>query len=251
MPHSPLTTTLIQSTLLNALSNLLAQLLSQYKDDTKKHFTLNTLALLQFITYGILIVPINMAWQRWLEVTFPGFLIASTLTTSTTSSSQPPSSTTSLPLSVTISTPAAITGSTSSTSTTPPPNPGSDIEVIEVKEKLIPVTRTATWKPAAAQNTPGRRVLNFLMKFLLDQTAGGILNIVLFVVLINLLKGVSLGGCLELVKEDLKPIMIARLKYRPVVSTLMYTVIPLEKRVVFGSACGVVWGVYLSLYAAV
>lgn len=45
--------------------------------------------------------------------------------------------------------------------------------------------------------------------------------------------------------------MIARLKYRPVVSTLMYTVVPLDRRVVFASACGVIWGVYLSLYAGV
>jgi hypothetical protein len=47
------------------------------------------------------------------------------------------------------------------------------------------------------------------------------------------------------------PIMLARLKFRPIVSTLLYTVVPLERRVVFGSACGVIWGVYLSLYAAV
>ena len=35
------------------------------------------------------------------------------------------------------------------------------------------------------------------------------------------------------------------------VSTLMYTLVPVDRRVVFGSACGVIWGVYLSLYAAV
>jgi len=45
--------------------------------------------------------------------------------------------------------------------------------------------------------------------------------------------------------------MIARLKYRPVVSTLMYIAVPVDRRVVFGSACGVIWGIYLSLYAAV
>lgn len=45
--------------------------------------------------------------------------------------------------------------------------------------------------------------------------------------------------------------MSARLMYRPVVSTLMYTLVPVDRRVVFGSACGVIWGVYLSLYAAV
>lgn len=91
----------------------------------------------------------------------------------------------------------------------------------------------------------------FMMKFLFDQTIAGVVNIVLFVALINLLKGASFGRVWELVLEDFRPIMIARFKYRPVVSTLMYTVIPVDRRVVFGSACGVIWGVYLSLYAAV
>ncbi|GKZ19262.1 hypothetical protein AbraCBS73388_003592 [Aspergillus brasiliensis] len=89
------------------------------------------------------------------------------------------------------------------------------------------------------------------MKFLLDQTVGSVMNIVLFIVLINLLKGVGWGDVWGLVCEDFKPIMIARLKYRPVVSLLMYTVVPVDRRVVFGSACGVIWGVYLSLYAVV
>jgi hypothetical protein len=39
------------------------------------------------------------------------------------------------------------------------------------------------------------------MKFLLDQTAGGVLNIILFVVLINVLKGTTLGSAWELVLE--------------------------------------------------
>jgi protein Mpv17 len=51
--------------------------------------------------------------------------------------------------------------------------------------------------------------------------------------------------------QDFSPIMVARLKYRPIVSTLMYTIVPVDRRVVFGSACGVIWGIYLSLYAAV
>lgn len=51
--------------------------------------------------------------------------------------------------------------------------------------------------------------------------------------------------------QDFWPITIARFKFRPVVSILMYTVVPVDRRVVFGSACGVIWGVYLSLYAAV
>lgn len=39
------------------------------------------------------------------------------------------------------------------------------------------------------------------MKFLLDQTVGSVLNIVLFIVLINLLKGVGVGDVWGLVCE--------------------------------------------------
>lgn len=51
------------------------------------------------------------------------------------------------------------------------------------------------------------------------------------------------------VREDMYDIMIARLEYRPLVAALMYTVIPVDKRVVFGSFCGVIWSVYLSLHS--
>ncbi|KAL4874825.1 hypothetical protein BJY04DRAFT_202995 [Aspergillus karnatakaensis] len=230
-PYSLLTTTIIQSTFLNALSNLLAQIIDQYKNN--KPFAFNFIYLLQFITYGILIVPINMSWQRWLEVTFPGFLFASSTTPAPKKSSTAATLTTgTLPVSVSI--PISTNASPSG-------------DVLEVKDKLI----MPKFQPKAASAGRGRRIFNFAMKFFLDQTAGGILNIFLFVALINLLKGASVGRTWELVLEDFKPIMLARLKYRPFVSTLMYTVIPLDRRVVFGSACGVIWGVYLSLYAAV
>lgn len=42
---------------------------------------------------------------------------------------------------------------------------------------------------------------NFAVKFLLDQTIAGVCNILLFIVLINLLKGSNLGRVWELVCE--------------------------------------------------
>ncbi|KAB8227836.1 uncharacterized protein BDW43DRAFT_316440 [Aspergillus alliaceus] len=200
MPPSPLTVTLIQSTILNAISNILAQLIDQHK--TSKPFTLNPTALLQFVTYGILIVPPNFNWQRYIETQFPGF-----------------------PSWKTNNNAAPI---------------AADIDILPMKEKLLtpkPKPRSGMW--------------NFAMKFFLDQTVAGVVNILLFIVLINLLKGKGAGRVWELVCEDFGPIMIARLKFRPVVSALMYTVVPVDRRVVFGSACGVIWGVYLSLYAVV
>ncbi|KAL6231811.1 hypothetical protein BDW75DRAFT_34144 [Aspergillus navahoensis] len=225
-PYHTLLVITAQSTILNAISNVLAQIIDQYKKD--KPFGLNILVLLQFITYGILIVPINHYWQRWLEITFPGFIFQASLPRDKTTGARSPSHSPSL---------------SSGTS-----------QVIEVKEKLIPATPatpgSSKWRPSTLSGRK-RLIFNFGMKFLLDGSAGGVLNIVLFVALINLLKGESWQRVWELVFEDFKPIMIARLKYRPFVSTLMYTVVPLDRRVVFGSAAGVIWGVYLSLFAAV
>ncbi|RHZ55919.1 uncharacterized protein CDV56_101399 [Aspergillus thermomutatus] len=210
---SPLTTTLIQSTILNAISNILAQIIDQHKKDGP--FTLNTLALLQFITYAIIIVPINFSWQKYLEARWPGFpgrrLAPSAASTGAEAGA----------VVVTV-------------------DPGDLLPVKEKEEKH----GAARWRWRSGPR-------NFAMKFFLDQTVGSVMNILLFIVLINVLKGVGWRRIGELVREDFEPIMIARLKYRPVVSTLLYTVVPVERRVVFGSACGVVWGIYLSLYAAV
>ncbi|KAK1145827.1 hypothetical protein N8T08_003773 [Aspergillus melleus] len=197
----------------------------------KGPFTLNAPALLQFIAYAIIIVPINFYFQNWLESTFPGF--------------------------PTWQSPAHLRRSSTGWSwglanARPAPNPTLDLDVVvdilpSVKEKAATTVTTRPFQPRKKRSG----TWNFGMKFLLDQTVGSVLNIVLFVMLINLLKGLEWGVVWGLVCEDFTPIMIARLKYRPVVSTLMYTVVPVERRVVFGSACGVIWGVYLSLYAAV
>ncbi|PKX96122.1 uncharacterized protein P174DRAFT_440714 [Aspergillus novofumigatus IBT 16806] len=210
---SPLTTTLIQSTLLNALSNILAQIIAQLKKDGP--FTLNTLALLQFLTYAIIIVPINFSWQKYLEARWPGFPGRSR------------------------SRPDAVAGAEAKGSAVVVTVEPADLLPVKEKEEKQRVSGARWRRRWRWRSRPRSGLGNFLMKFFLDQTVGSVMNILLFIVLINL------------IYEDFGPIMIARLKYRPVVSALLYTVVPLERRVVFGSACGVVWGIYLSLYAAV
>ncbi|KAL7655512.1 hypothetical protein ACMYSQ_007458 [Aspergillus niger] len=235
---SPLTTTFIQSTILNAIANILAQIIDHHRK-SKTTFTPNLPALLQFITYGIIIVPPNFIWQRYLERRYPGFLFrgsSSSSSSSTTPHSSPPTP----PSTHSYGKKGAGGGGGLGEIYISIPDPTSNVLLKEKNPNFLPAQRRRRggW-------------YNFLMKFLLDQTVGSVLNIVLFIVLINLLKGVGVGDVWGLVCEDFKPIMIARLKYRPVVSLLMYTVVPVDRRVVFGSACGVIWGVYLSLYAVV
>ncbi|RHZ51101.1 hypothetical protein CDV55_100918 [Aspergillus turcosus] len=239
--RSPLTTTLIQSTLLNAVSNILAQIIAQRKKTGP--FTLNTLALLQFLTYAVIIVPINFSWQKYLEARWPGKGFGfgrGSATATATATAEAKAGSGAGAVVVTVEDPRDL-----------------DLDLLPVKEKeekRVPVSSWRwrwRWRRSRSRARSRSGLGNFLMKFILDQTVGSVMNILLFIVLINMLKGVGWRRIGELILEDFGPIMIARLKYRPVVSTLLYTVVPVERRVVFGSACGVVWGIYLSLYAAV
>ncbi|KAJ5225368.1 hypothetical protein N7468_006593 [Penicillium chermesinum] len=230
---SPLTVTFVQSTILNALSNILAQLIDQHINSPKP-FSLNTLALLQYVTYGILIVPINFYWQRALEARYPGFPTRAEIANAFRFSGRSCS-----PAALFRGIRSFFSFAVSSLFTR---DPDDQLPSHKEREKDKDL-----WAPRARRSG----LHCFVMKFFLDLTVASGVNIVLFVVLINLLKGESLSRTWELIFIDFRPIMSARLKYRPLVSTLMYTVIPVDRRVVFGSACGVIWGVYLSLYAVV
>ncbi|KAJ5180030.1 hypothetical protein N7492_003240 [Penicillium capsulatum] len=226
---SPLTVTFVQSTVLNAISNILAQLIDQRNNTTP--FMLNALALVQFITYGILIVPVNFYWQRALEARFPGFPSRAEVSNLWRGSR-----------SCSLSSFFSFAWLRSLFRSVSDSGPAKDRD-----DALPHHNDKEKWMPRAKRSG----LYCFIMKFFFDQTVASIMNIILFVVLINFLKGETLIRSWELVLEDFRPIMIARLKYRPLVSILMYTVIPVDRRVVFGSGCGVIWGIYLSLYAVV
>lgn len=195
-------------------------------------FILNTPALLQFTVYGILVVPINFVWQRYIEARYPGFpRLAFARVRSKFGS---------LLRGIPILFNRDSTGN------------GTDLlDLSSIKDPSSSSSSSTAVPSPSSQSSSSSGLRNFIKKFLLDQTIGSVVNIVLFIVLINILKGVRVGSIPALVRDDFWPLMLARLAYRPVVSGLMYTVVPVDRRVVFGCACGVVWGVYLSLYASV
>lgn len=219
---SALIVTFAQSTVLNAISNLLAQLIDQRKNTVSrenprktktKHqnnpiiteqiwitlygqftnnilqtpFTLNTLALLQFITYGILIVPINFYWQRALEARYPGF-------PSRAETSHLLRSWRSL---FSLRALRAFFSAALTLPSTASPQVSHDAALPRhlEKEREKELETGPRWAP----RTQRSGVHSFAMKFLLDQTVAGAMNIVLFVVLINFLKGETVGKVWELV----------------------------------------------------
>lgn len=66
---SPIITATIQSTVLAATSNLIAQALGAYKSN--EPFVLDWVPLFQFALYAIVSTPPNFLWQELLEQTFP------------------------------------------------------------------------------------------------------------------------------------------------------------------------------------
>lgn len=100
---------------------------------------------------------------------------------------------------------------------------------------------------------PARKKLNLrntAIKFALDQTLGAAVNTVLFVAGMALLKGEALETVVGNVREQFWPLLFAGQKLWPLVSIVSFTLVPVEKRTVFGGIVGVGWGIFLSLRAA-
>lgn len=51
-------------------------------------------------------------------------------------------------------------------------------------------------------------------------------------------------------RKDTIPIIVDGYKIWPIASVISFSLIPVEKRIVFLSAVGLFWGIYMSLVAA-
>ncbi|KAK8251581.1 hypothetical protein IWZ00DRAFT_570189 [Phyllosticta capitalensis] len=132
---------------------------------------------------------------------------------------------------------------------TPPPSQNKDKEKSgKTKDEKSKQKRSNGAGPVVDEGE--RNYWNMFMKFFLDQTVGAFVNIVLFVATIRALNGSGSDEIIAAIKESMWPIYSAGLKLWPLVSLISFSVVPVDKRVVFGSIVGVAWGVYLSLVAA-
>ncbi|TKA70407.1 hypothetical protein B0A49_05118 [Cryomyces minteri] len=72
---SPIVKATLQSAVLSATSNVLAQIFTAYREH--KPFSLDPTPILQFVLFSLLTCPPNFLWQQWLEDSFPGYTHAS------------------------------------------------------------------------------------------------------------------------------------------------------------------------------
>lgn len=116
-------------------------------------------------------MPPNFYWQRYIEGRFPGFPNLRNVFKSNAEKDKPV----------------------------------LDLEDSLTRKERLPQRQTFSSGPSSASPS-GSGWRNFAMKFILDQTVAGVVNIVLFVVLINLLKGeVGVGGLWKLVCDVCRP----------------------------------------------
>ena len=95
---------------------------------------------------------------------------------------------------------------------------------------------------------------NVLIKFVLDQTFGAVLNNLMFLVFMGYINapptdkpGDAWNAIISEVNDKFYSIMLDGYKFWPAVSLVSFLWVPVDKRVVFGCSVGVLWGIYLSL----
>lgn len=130
-----------------------------------------------------------------------------------------------------------------------------------------------------ASGKPKLNLRNTLIKWFVDcLTVGALVNTVAFLVLMGLMKGQGMGvigqnlrtvsalscqsvrgrysvGCGRALLADTEPqetipIIVASYKIWPIASIVSFSFVPVEKRIVFLSFIGFLWGIYMSLMAA-
>ncbi|KAI1779402.1 hypothetical protein F4818DRAFT_404437 [Hypoxylon cercidicola] len=76
MAPPPIVTATIQSAILAATSNLLAQGLTAYQNEAP--FVVDWVPVFQFVVYALINIPPNFLWQEFLESSFPAYHVSPT-----------------------------------------------------------------------------------------------------------------------------------------------------------------------------
>ncbi|KAF2130881.1 hypothetical protein P153DRAFT_384100 [Dothidotthia symphoricarpi CBS 119687] len=118
-------------------------------------------------------------------------------------------------------------------------------------EATFPTTVSTLYDPSEKKpTTPTKREIsktNVLIKFLLDQTIGAVINTLLFLAYMGYVNSGDWNVVAQNCRARLWPMMRDGYKFWPLISLISFVWVPVDKRIVFGCSVGVVWGIYLSL----
>ncbi|KAL0937732.1 integral membrane mpv17 pmp22 [Colletotrichum truncatum] len=224
----PIVSATLQSAALAGTSNLLAQALTAYRSDSQ--LVIDWVPVFQFVLNAIVTTPPNFMWQEFLEESFPASHVS--------------------PTEDAVASAAA--------------NNEKELDREERENKLV---------------EPKLNIRNTLIKLLLDQTVGSALNTIAFSMFMGSIQTAMSRpqhlssaqhsvafllsrGAINYGKVDWKtviararadfwPLYLAGLKLWPLISFINFTFIKsIEGRNLVGALAGVVWGIYVSLFAA-
>jgi hypothetical protein len=118
----------------------------------------------------------------------------------------------------------------------------------------VPTTNTSvTDKKSTRRPETQTSKRNILIKFMLDQTIGALVNTLMFLAYMAYVnasqqgKPDAWGAVVKDCRDKTWPMMKDGYKFWPAISLISFVWIPVDKRVVFGCSVGVIWGIYLSL----
>ncbi|PVI04597.1 hypothetical protein DM02DRAFT_611421 [Periconia macrospinosa] len=217
MPLSPIASSCLISLAIGCASNLIAQRLKAYNAGTP--FVFDEPLFWRFAVLSVVTTPVNYWWQVWLERNFPGWRPTS--------------------------------GSDKKADI-------SDAEkgtLFKEKEDVDKKHSGSKDKSSSPNNirvhNRVRDWRNIFCKWFLDcMTLGALINTALFLILMGIMEGKSYAQIETHLRKDMWQIIWDSYKIWPVANFVSTMWCPVEKRIVFLSACGLVWNVYLTLVAA-
>jgi len=158
----------------------------------------------------IICAPLNYLWQAWLERTFPGWTVPSKA------------------------------------------SKGTDLGLVSFEQRRGRDERLLEAGQGSSRDAPKvRRWDNIAKKWFTDCIVlGALFNTLAFLILMGIMKGKSVSRITQDVRVETVGIIWNSYKVWPVANFVSTTYVQVERRIVFLSACGLVWNVYMSLVAA-
>ena len=225
---SPLASAVVQAVSISATANIVAQLLSEYRNE--KPLSVDLGKFTRFLIISILMAPLNYCWQALLERTFPAQLSV-----------------------------GRNSADSDNYNITPLHDHGeseahllidNDPEEENTEEGNIPKGSTRGDSRSTGRQAIKLYIWHTFLKLFVDCfLLGTWWNVVLFLILNGALKLESGLEVMRSVRAETVPIVLDAFKIWPFAMVIGLTLLPMEKRIVFYSTVNFFWAIYMSFVA--
>ena len=227
--QSPLVRAVVQAISISVSANIVAQLLSEYRNG--KPLSVDLGKFTRFLIISVIMAPLNYCWQALLERTFPAKLSGSKHSA----------------------------GDDSYNAISLPDQGESEAHLLnenDLEEENAEEEDQLKGSARGESRSRGRQAIRLYiwhtaLKLFVDCfVLGTWWNVILFLVLNGALKLESGPEIWRSVKAETVPVVLNAFKIWPFVMVIGLTLCPMEKRIVLYSAVNFFWAIYMSLVAA-